>query len=120
MISAEMVERMAMGAHSAARERYPLLEPWDRLSPDRRAFQCALMAKALSALTARDVLNLANCVPEVVVLPAEPSPFALAELQEAAIGDSGTVSDAKRRYRSLLSVAAQPLRQRTGLPGGAA
>lgn len=119
MISADMVERMAKGAHGAARERYPLLEPWDRLTPERRAYQCALMAKALSALTARDVLTLANCVPEVVVLPAEPSPFALAELQEAAIGDNGTVSDAKRRYRSLLSIAARPLRPRAGLPGSA-
>ncbi len=119
MIAADMVERMAKGAHSAARERYPLLEPWDRLSPERQAYQCALMARALSALTARDVLGLANCVPEVVVLPAEPSPFALAELQESAIGDNGTISDARRRYSSLLAVAAHPLRQQARLPRNA-
>ncbi len=112
MIAADMVERMAMGAHAAARQRYPLIEPWEHLTADRRAYQCGLITNALSMLTGRDVVNLANCIPEVVVLPAEPSPFALAELQEAAIGDSGTVSDAKRRYRALLSVAAQPLRRR--------
>jgi len=117
MISADMVERMARQAHLAARERYPLLETWDCLTPERRAYQCRLLAHALTALTARDLLNLLNCVPEVVALPAEPSPFALAELQEAAIGDSGTLGDAQRRYRSLLAVAAQPLRARQAEQG---
>jgi len=110
MISADMVERMARMAHLAARDRYPLLETWEHLEPERRAYQCRLLAHALTALTTRDLLNLLDCVPEVVVLPAEPSPYALAELQEAAIGDSGTVADAQRRYRSLVSVAAQSLR----------
>ncbi|OYW57945.1 MAG: hypothetical protein B7X99_18210 [Rhizobiales bacterium 17-65-6] len=119
MIATDMVERMARGAHAAARERYPLLEPWERLSAERRAYQCAMIARALAQLTARDVLGLAACVPEVMVLPAEPSPFALAELQEAAIGDSGTVADARRRYRSLLAVAARPLQERTSLPRSA-
>ncbi|TCT08099.1 hypothetical protein [Aquabacter spiritensis] len=107
----DLVERMAEASHMAARDQYPLLEPWDRLSGERRAYQRHLMATALAALTTRDVLGLVNCIPELVTLPAEPSPFALAELQEAAIGDNGTLSDAKRRYRSLLSVAAHPLRR---------
>lgn len=116
MISTDMVERMAKGAHAAARERYPLLEPWENLSSERRAYQCGLITRALSQLTARDVLGLVGCVPELVALPAEPSPFALAELQEAAIGDSGTVADARRRYRSLMAVAARPLQERASLP----
>ncbi|QTL03357.1 hypothetical protein J5J86_21880 [Aquabacter sp. L1I39] len=116
MVSVDLLERMAKEAHAAARERYPLLEPWDRLTPERRAYQCRLMAHALAALTARDVLDLLDAVPEVVALPSEPSPYALAELQEAAISDSGTSADARRRYRSLLSVAAQPLASRARHP----
>jgi hypothetical protein len=112
MVSADLVQRMAKKAHAAARARYPLLEPWDRLSPERRAYQSRIMGQALSALTARDLLDLLDAVPEVIALPAEPSPFALAELQEAAIGDNGTLSDARRRYRSLLAIAARPLRMR--------
>lgn len=117
MVTANLVQRMAKKAHAAARARYSLLEPWDRLSPERQAYQCRLMSQALSALTARDLLDLLEAVPEVVALPVEPSPFALAELQEAAIGDNGTVSDARRRYRSLLSVAMRPLQiRRAGHP----
>lgn len=109
MVSVDLLERMARQAHAAARDRYPLLETWDRLTPERRAYQCRLMAHALAAFTAGDVLDLLDAVPEVVALPCEPSPFALAELQEAAIADSGTTLDARRRYRSVLAVAAQPL-----------
>lgn len=109
MVCVDLLERMAKAAHAAARERYPLLETWDCLTLERQDYQCRLMAHALSAFTARDVLDLLDAVPEIVALPCEPSPFALAELQEAAIADSGTTIDARRRYQAVLAVASHPL-----------
>ena len=109
MMSAHLIERMARAAHEVARERYPLLESWDDLTPDRRAYQCQMAAHALGALTRRDVLDLMAQVPDVVALPVAPDDWALAELQEAAINDDGSLAGARRRYRSLLATAAAPL-----------
>lgn len=110
MGAANIVERMARAMHAYAQKRYALLEPWDQLSPERRAYQRQLAAQALMALTTKDLLAITTeAAPEIHALPAEPSPWALAELQEAAISDSGTAMDARRRYRSLLAVAALPL-----------
>ncbi|WP_341990798.1 hypothetical protein [Azorhizobium sp. AG788] len=109
MMSAQMIERMARAAHEVARARYPLLESWDALTPDRRAHQRQMAAHALGALTQRDVLELVARMPEVIALPAVPDDWALAELQEAAINDDGSVAGARRRYRSLLATAAAPL-----------
>ena len=35
----EKVERMARAMHAFSQSRYPLLEEWDQLSPERRAYQ---------------------------------------------------------------------------------
>lgn len=110
MVTADMVERMAMAMHAFSRKRYPLLEGWDQLSPERRAYQRQLASHALQALTARDIIKItAHSAPEIVALPAEPNPWALAELQEAAISDNGTAIDARRRYRTFLATAALPV-----------
>ncbi len=109
MMSAQMIERMARAAHEVARDRYPLLESWDALSPDRRAYQRQLAIGALSGLTRRDVLDLMAEMPDMVVLPAVPDDWTLSELQEAAVNDDGSPADARRRYRSLLATASAPL-----------
>jgi len=102
MIAADMVERMAQAMHAFSQTRYPLLEPWEQISPERRAYQRQLAAHALQALTAHDIIEItSHNAPEIVALPVEPNPFALAELQEAAIGDNGTAMDARRRRRPL-------------------
>jgi len=113
MIAADMVERMAQAMHAFSQTRYPLLEAWEQISPERRAYQRQLAAHALQALTAHDIIEItSHNAPEIVALPVEPNPFALAELQEAAIGDNGTAIDARRRYRSLLASASLPLATR--------
>ncbi len=113
MISTDMVERMARAMHAFSQSRYPLLEEWDQLSPERRAYQRQLAAHALQALTAHDIIEISSHnAPDIVALPLEPGPWALAELQEAAICDNGTAMDARRRYRSFLATAALPLATR--------
>lgn len=110
MVSTDMIERMACAMHTFSQQRYPLLEPWDRLSPERRAYQRQLAAHALQALTARDLVSITSqSAPEIVAVPVEPNPWALAELQEAAISDNGTAMDARRRYRALLATAGLPV-----------
>ncbi|QRG04526.1 hypothetical protein EZH22_15140 [Xanthobacter dioxanivorans] len=113
MISTDMVERMARAMHAFSRQRYPLLEAWDNLSPERRAYQRQLAAHALQALTPHDVIEItSHAAPQIVAIPVEPGPWALAELQEAAISDNGTAVDARRRYRSFLATASLPLATR--------
>ncbi len=109
MMSAQMIERMARAAHVVAQARYPLLEGWDALTPERRAHQRQMAAHALGALTQRDVLDLVAQIPDVVALPMRPDDWTLAELQEAAINDDGSLPAARRRYRSVLATAAAPL-----------
>lgn len=109
MVSTDMIERMARAMHSFSQQRFPLLEPWDLLSPERRAYQRQLAAHALQALTARDLVTITSqSAPQIVAVPVEPNPWALAELQEAAISDNGTAMDARRRYRALLASAGLP------------
>ncbi|MDQ0505603.1 hypothetical protein [Xanthobacter agilis] len=110
MIAADMVERMARAMHAFSRDRYPLLEAWEDIAPERRAYQRQLAAHALQALTAHDIIEItSHNAPEIVALPVEPNPWAIAELQEAAICDNGTAIDARRRYRSFLATASLPL-----------
>lgn len=110
MVSADMVERMARAMHAFSCQRYPLLEAWENLAPERRAYQRQLAAHALQALTPHDIIRITERnAPEIVALPVEPNPWALAELQEAAISDNGTAVDARRRYRSFLATASLPL-----------
>lgn len=110
MISTDMVERMAQAMHSFSQSRYPLLEQWEQLTPERRAYQRQMAAHALQALTAHDIIEISSHnAPEIVALPVEPNPWALAELQEAAICDNGTAMDARRRYHSFLVTASLPL-----------
>ncbi|MBB6308244.1 hypothetical protein [Xanthobacter tagetidis] len=113
MVSADMVERVARAMHAFSQQRYPLLEPWEQLAPERRAYQRQLAAHALQALTPHDIVVITTRnAPEIAALPMEPNPWALAELQEAAISDNGTAADARRRYRSLLATACMPLAMR--------
>ena len=113
MVSTDMVERMAQAMHAYSQQRYPLLEPWDELSHERRAYQRQLAAHALQALTPHDVIEITSrAAPAIVAVPLEPAPWALAELQEAAISDNGTAMDARRRYRSFLATASLPLATR--------
>lgn len=113
MVSADMVERVARAMHAFSCNRYPLLEQWEQLAPERRAYQRQLAAHALQALTSHDILHITSkSAPEIVALPVEPNPWALAELQEAAISDNGTSVDARRRYRSFLATASLPLATR--------
>ncbi len=97
MCRRRLIERMARAAHEVARERYPLLESWDDLPPERRAYQRQMATHALGALTRRDVLELMAQLPDMVALPAAPDDWTLAELQEAAINDDGSVAGARRR-----------------------
>ncbi|GGF51637.1 hypothetical protein GCM10007301_08890 [Azorhizobium oxalatiphilum] len=101
-------ERMARAAHLAAQERYPLLEPWDKLSPERRAYQRHCAAYALGALTRDDLTALMADGSSGAVLPPQPSEWVLAELQEAALNDDGSRRQALRRYRSLVATATAP------------
>lgn len=103
-----IIERMARAAHLAAQERYPLLEPWDKLSPERRAYQRHCAAYALGALTRDDLTALMADGAAGAVLPPQPSDWVLAELQEAALNDDGSRRQAQRRYRSLLATASAP------------
>lgn len=113
MVSTDMVERMARAMHAFSQKRYPLLERWEELSPERRAYQRQLAAHALAALTPHDVIEITSrTAPDIVAVPVEPGPWALAELQEAAIADNGTAMDARRRYRSFLATACLPLATR--------
>ncbi|MFS8037669.1 hypothetical protein ACI7BZ_12035 [Xanthobacter sp. AM11] len=113
MVSTDMVERMARAMHAFSRQRYPLLEAWEELSPERRAYQRQLASHALQALTPYDVIEITSrTAPDIVAVPVEPGPWALAELQEAAIADNGTAMDARRRYRSFLATASLPLSTR--------
>lgn len=110
MVSADMVERMARAMHAFSCRRYPLLEVWEDLAPERRAYQRQLAAHALEALTPHDIVHItSHNAPEIVAVPVDPNPWALAELQEAAIADNGTAVDARRRYRSFLATASLPL-----------
>lgn len=113
MVATDMVERMARAMHAYSQQRYPLLEPWEELSPERRAYQRQLAAHALQALTPHDVIEITSrAAPAIVAVPVEPTAWALAELQEAAISDNGTAMDARRRYRSFLATASLPLATR--------
>lgn len=107
----QLIERMARAAHVAAQGRYPLLESWEALAPERRAYQRHLAAYALGALTGKDLMDLVAGLGDMVVLPARPDTWALAELQEAALNDDGSRQDAQRRYRSLIATATAPRAQ---------
>jgi len=107
MVTTDMVERMAQAMHAFSRTQFPLLEDWHALAPERRAYQRQLATHALQALSARDLVKItAESAPQIAALPLEPNPWALAELQQAAISDNGTAMDARRRYRSLITTAA--------------
>ncbi|MGU3495810.1 hypothetical protein ACLBXM_17350 [Xanthobacteraceae bacterium A53D] len=104
----QIIERMARAAHLAAQERFPLLESWEKLSPDRRAYQRHCAAYALAALTRDDLAELTTHGSDSAVLPPYPSDWVLAELQEAALNDDGSRRQALRRYRSLVATASAP------------
>lgn len=103
-----LIERMARAAHAHAQTCFPLLESWEKLPAERRAHQRQMMAHALAALTEADLRDLAGVSPDLAILPARPSEWVLAELQEAALNDDGSRADARRRYRSLIATATAP------------
>jgi len=105
MLPARLVERVAIASHRFACRCFPLLQPWERLTRERRTYQLDVAAHGISALTPLDVVLLAEkLLPDFALVPRAPDARLLAELQEAAVTDAGTSADARRRYRALIEV----------------
>lgn len=117
MLPARLVERVASASHRFACACFPLLQSWEALPPERRGYQLDLAARGLGALTPADVATLVErLLPDYALMPRTPELRLLAEMQEAARSDAGTLHDARRRYRALLDVGAWQLRRRLAAP----
>lgn len=119
MLPARLVERVAIASHRFACRCFPLLQPWEALARDRRAYQTDLAAHGIAGLSPLDIVMLAEkLLPDYALVPRAPDARLLAELQEAAITDAGTSADARRRYRALIEVGTHRLhRQLAGRAG---
>lgn len=117
MLPARLIERVAIASHRFAQACFPLLQPWEKLPSERRAYQIDVAAHGIEGLTPIDIVLLVEkMLPDYALVPRTPDPRLLAELQEAAITDAGTAIDARRRYRALLEVGTHRLHRR--LAGG--
>lgn len=113
MLPARLIERVAIASHRFAQRCFPLLQPWEALSSERRGFQMDVAAHGIEGLSPIDIVMLVEkMLPDYALVPRLPDARLLAELQEAAITDAGSAADARRRYRALIEVGTHRLHRR--------
>lgn len=119
MLPARLIERVAIASHRFSQRCFPLLQPWERLSRERRTYQMDVAAHGIEGLSPIDIVMLVEkLLPEYALIPRIPDARLLAELQEAAITDAGTATDARMRYRALIEVGTHRLHRRLAAGSG--